>query len=138
MGRSKLLCRGLIALVTQQISLSLHKLVTGANSCILCYSCRERIPQEKNCPESHRAFSFISEHRHGRLARCHWKRIRAMARVLSQDTYPSQSLGSTGENLTAISDPWQQWDLPSVACRGQWTCQVKSLSFMQRSVASGK
>lgn len=88
------------------------------DSSTLCYYGREHIPQKKNGPESHCAFFFIFEHRHSRLTGCHWKRVSAMARVLSQDTFPSQSLGSTGEDRTAISDPRQQWDLPSVACRG--------------------
>lgn len=49
-----------------------------------------------------------------------------MARVLGQDTLPTQSLENVGEDLTEISDPRQQWDLPSVAGLGQWTCQVES------------
>lgn len=55
MGRSKLLCHGLIALVTQQISLSLHKLVTGARllySVLFlqrAYSTGEKLSRKSQC-----------------------------------------------------------------------------------------
>lgn len=124
-GRSKLLCRGLIVLVTQQISLSLHKLVTRARLLYSVLLLQRAYSTGEKWSKSHCAFSFISKRRH-RLTGCHWKRISAMARVLSQDTFSSQSLENAGEDLTEISDPRQQWDLPSVARRGQWTCQVES------------